>query len=454
MLIAALAWASLRVPPRLLLGLALALSLLQFFGPLGFMSGALFIQAGLLPGLLVQYRLLLRRWWPVALLALMVWQLVSVAWSFSFGSAAYGVLTSAALLTFVLLTLAAVDSGAGLVKALWIPAPIVVAQALLIISFRAFPALEETYLRSSIARVLSEPGVDVLYAGGYENVLDPGKAGGLLLNGNTASLLMALCACVLLAAALGEAAVNRTFVGIAGLALVASVATGSKTPLVLGLVLPVIVLVLLVALRRPRRGLSMGAGVAILAALVLGAVWWVRPSTFDEAVRTTQERFVLWGLVFEQVPQHPFFGLGFGNWRQLMVDRVVNNPQLAGDPTLRVLPPHNLLLQAWVDAGIVSFLLTAVLAILPIVIVIHSLVAAKSEPILSKVNLARCSVLLGLCWTFLHGMTDTTIFSGDNHTLGWYGVLVGLALALRSVDGAADRAESIEVTNQAAPHGR
>lgn len=472
---AALVWASFRIPLRWLFAACLVLALLQGYGPLGFNSVALLCAVALLPGVVV------RTWsrspgvWAITLAALAVWQAVSVLWSYSLGSAAYGVFVSLALLTCFLLArhLLAHDRP-GFGRALLVASPFVVLQAAMAIVFRFVPAVERWYLGLPIAQYLTEPGVDVIFSGGHQNVLDPDKSGGFLLNGNIASLLLVLCACVYAVAALmrrgdgmvdvsrrggaailwrrggdavdvsrqgdgtvdmsrrsGTVALSRRSElwswSVAGLSLVAALATGSKTPLVLGLAIPFAVLIFVLAVRRGRLAVIVGVVGAVVVAAGVALVSVVKPDLLDEGARTLSERLTFWGLAADQVPEHWLLGMGFGNWREFMVDRVLGNPEMIGDPTLRVVPPHNLFVQAWVDAGLVSLVLTAILAILPIVWTVRSIWRARHAPLRDRETLIPVLALAGLLWILLHGITDTTLFSGDNHTIPWYAVLVAVA---------------------------
>lgn len=428
-------WLALRTPLRWLLAGCLAISMLQIYGPLGFMSLSMFALAGLLPGVIIRTRRHGLSAWAILLAGLAGWQTLSAAWSATVGSAAYGVLTSCALLTCYLVSRAMLrETGSNdLAFALLAASPLVGLEALLVICFRIWPAVEEMYLRSQAALMLSEPGVDVLYAGGYDNVLDPDKSGGLLLNGNTASLLLALCACCYAMLAVWGRAIWFS-VGMTSVCGIAMFATGSKSPLVLAVLLPAVMLVTMVTIRWPRRGVAVLISTVAAAVALFALVQAVMPSLLAESSRTFGERLTLWQLVLSNVPDHWFFGMGFGNWREFMVERVNSNPDMAGDPTLRVLPPHNLLAQAWVDAGLVSVALTLALILLPLISVARSLWEGRAAPLTSRVALTPAIAGTGLLWVTAHGMTDTTTFSGDNHTIPWLGILVALALSSARID--------------------
>lgn len=99
----AVAFAAFKLPARVLLGIVLALGVLQFFGPFGFTSFALLATAALVPGILWRFGRDTAHLWGWLLAALAVWQTVAVLWSDKVGAAAFGVIQSVALLgVFVL----------------------------------------------------------------------------------------------------------------------------------------------------------------------------------------------------------------------------------------------------------------------------------------------------------------------------------------------------------------
>ncbi|MFL0411272.1 O-antigen ligase family protein [Microbacterium paludicola] len=457
----AVAFAAFKLPARLLLGIVLALGVLQFFGPFGFTSFALLATAALVPGILWRFGRDTAHLWGWLLAALAVWQTVAVLWSDKVGAAAFGVIQSVALLGVFVLARAVLREGRGAAgTALLIAAPVVALQALAAILFRALPDLEYAYLTSPVARVLTEPGVELVAAGSFDNVMDPCKAGGVFLNGNTASLFFAVVVCVYAWLALGSAQRGRfgsqarsatdpggrfgsqarsatdpdgrlgprartaTGVVVAGLSLVAMFATGSKTPLVLIVLLPVAAIVVLVGVRRPALA-AIGAGALIvLAAVGAFAATAVAPGFVQQTGRTLNERFTLWGVVGEAFPENWFLGLGFGNWRYLIADRW---DEVFPEVPNQVWPPHNLYLQAWVDAGILSLLLTLVLSILPLVLVVRRAYLRRRDPLFSRGTGEVLVVLIGLAWVIGHGAGDTTVFFGDSHSLPFFAFLVALA---------------------------
>ncbi|WP_156758976.1 O-antigen ligase family protein [Microbacterium karelineae] len=469
--VAALAVAALafRIRSRWLLAAVLALGVAQLFGPFGFTSVALLATCTLLPAAFWRARESLRDLrspatiWTILLAALACWQAVSVLWSAKLGSAGYGVVFSVALLTAFLLARDVVRRDPhGVSAAIAVASPLVIISALAVVAFRLWPGLEGAYLLSPIARLLSEPDVILVtsseiaialdpistlgvFAGvagppgaaggmfegmfdsniptGFQNVLDPEKAGGFFLNGNTASLFFAITAC-----AAAWAFVGRRHRGAHAAAVIASlaaiVATGSKTAVLLLIALPVLALFIAFAVRRPRLGAVVGSIAVLVAAGGAAAVATIRPDAIGSG--TIGDRFTLWRMVAEAFPARWFTGFGFGHWREHIV---AVWPRYFPDVATQVWPPHNMLLQAWVDAGLVALLLTLVLVAMPLVGGLRRVSEARGEPLLGSATLQSGVVVIGLVWVLLHGMADTTRFVGDNHTLPFVAVLMALAFA-------------------------
>ncbi|WOF22325.1 O-antigen ligase family protein [Microbacterium betulae] len=422
---------SFRLPARTLLGVAFVLGVLQFFGPFGFTSLGLLAIAALLPGAAWRFGRDGANLWLWLLIVLAVWQTVSVLWADKLGSAAYGVLLTEALVAVFLIARETIrESPQGLVSALRIASPFVLLQALLVSLFRFFPDLEYAYLTSPIARILTEPGVELIADGSTENVNDVFKAGGLFLNANTASLFLAVVACLYAWAALQRPG-RRTFwlfLAVVAVSLDATLGTGSKTPIVAMVALPLLAVFALVAVRRPLVALVVGVAGAAAAVGGIALIAAVRPRLLDETIRTLDERRRLWDVVLAQVPEHWFTGLGFGNWRLTIAEEWRMTFPGRG---LQLFPPHNLFSQAWADAGLVALLLTVALSLGPIVAVLRRIWRHRDDRLLSRGSLELLVVFVGVSWVLTHGMLDTTTFLGDNHLVPFFGAIVAVAFSER-----------------------
>lgn len=464
----AVAAVAFRIRSRWLLAATLVLGVLQLFGPFGFTSAGLLATCTLLPAAFWRTRDELRDLrspatiWALLLAALAAWQVVSVLWSAKVGAAGYGVIFSVALLTAYLLArdVARSDAG-GMSIALGAAAPVVIVWAAAAVLFRLWPEAEGAYLLSPVARLFSEPDVALITeseiniaidpigtlgvfsdvavppgsAGGllaglfdsttltnFQNVLDPAKSGGVFLNGNTASLFFAVAAC---AAVWGIASGRlRALHAVTALASIAAiVATGSKTALVLLVALPVLALYVAFTARRPKQGAIVGGAAVVIGIAGSVAVLLWKPHLVTSG--TLNDRFVLWRMVAESFPGTWFTGFGFGNWREHIVDVW---PRYFPNVATQIWPPHNLLLQAWVDAGLIALVLTIALIVVSTVGAVRRFGDGRDEPLFGSDTVRRGAVLVGLLWILLHGMADTTFFAGDNHTLPFAAVFTALAL--------------------------
>ena len=485
--IGALALAALAffVRSRWLLAAVLALGVVQFFGPFGFTSIALLVTCTFLPVAFWRVRAIRGApfIWGLVLGGLAVWQAISSLWSEKLGSAGYAVVFSVALLTAFLLALDVVRRDpAGAPRAVAAASPLIIASGLLVVLFRVLPRVEAGYLLSPIARFFSEPDVilvsrsevnialdpvrslglfaDVARPSGstglleglfvrddltyFQNVLDPAKAGGVFLNGNTASMFFGVTACV----AIWALATSRTTGGGRPLAAVhattaivsvaALVATGSKTALLLLVGLPVLAFFIGWAVRRPRAGTIVGVVGVLGAAGGITAMLVARPGLLTSS--TLADRLGLWRMVSAAFPERWFFGFGFGNWRFHVVEEW---PHYFPNVATQVWPPHNLFLMAWTDAGLVSLVLVLIVVLVPLVAALRRMGEARFSgsaatsadpagrrpaPLFGSAAIARAAVFVGLAWIVVHGMADTTTYGGDNHTLPFAALLTALAL--------------------------
>jgi O-antigen ligase len=529
-LVAALAF---RIRTRWLLAAALVLGVIQLFGPFGFTSGALLVTCTLFPVAFWRTRGVrgMPFVWGLLLGALAIWQAISVLWSEKLGSAGYAVIFSVALLTVFLLALDVVRNDAdGGPVAIAAASPVVILSGLIVVLFRLFPQLEGAYLLSPIAPLFSEPDVilvseseisiaidpirslgvfaDVAKPSGstgmleglfitddltnFQNVLSPDKAGGVFLNGNTASMFFGVAACVAvwaLAASRGRPGLTdgstgpriasdsrREGVGFgrglvrgsagagartaaasqsarrwlvaahaatAVVSIAALIATGSNTARVLLVGLPILALFIGWAVRHPLPGTLVGAAAVLTAAAGATAVLIRRPDLLTSS--TLGDRLGLWRMVAASFPERWFTGFGFGNWRFHIVDEW---PHYFPGVATQVWPPHNIFLQAWTDAGMISLLLVLVIMLVPLVAALRRIgearrgpesvpsrhgsanhsAAPRWTPLFGSDAIARGAVFVGLAWILVHGMADTTNYAGDNHTLPYVALMTAIAL--------------------------
>lgn len=303
-------------------------------------------------------------------------------------------------------------------------APMAVAQAIATIVFRVSPQLEDRYLRSALADFLLGDEARLLFTTRPNNVTDPLKAGGMLfVNGNRASMVMAAIALVYLALWIRRRSLHLLL--LFTVCMTASVMTGSKTAVVLAIIIPTFFLVLPTILRR-----DVGSGTRLFTLLLvfvgLGIAAFLAsrlPDYLVGADQSAQARGHLLDAASKYFLDHPFTGLGFGGWTERWADDA-GNYGLGAE-----LPPHNFLVLEWANAGLGAAVIIAV--------IVFTLVRSFVRVIRSSAtqrDARSYSLLLGaLVWVFAHGMFDNTSFYGTAHTLPLFAALVVLTFE-RPVD--------------------
>jgi O-antigen ligase len=413
---------SFRLPTPVLLAMVLSLGVLQGFKPVGYISIALVFTLALGPAIVARSKRTHWGLWPKIGIAVLIWQLISVLWAVKIGSVAHAVISTVALLLVYLLARQVAEKPNGLGLALIYASPIILVEALLIILFRLAPGIEAAFYSSPIALLLSEPNVELMAYGVPQNVSDPGKAGGFLLNGNIASLLMAVVALVYVYAFLQLK--QRLFVVVAVIAIAGCIATGSKSALALCILIPAVTWFYLLVLRK-RRSAYIVAGLSALGVIVgVVALWASGSRLVSSSVQTLGDRGVLWRLAAEAFPERPLLGFGYGGWSGYLE---ANFSDAFGSKRIfQDFPPHNLFVQAWANAGLPLAILTLIAVALPIATCAILLARERIAPLRSKTTLARAALLAAAVWVLAHSMLDTTNYFGENHTLPFVALFVAL----------------------------
>jgi O-antigen ligase len=293
-------------------------------------------------------------------------------------------------------------------------APWVIIEAALVVLFRWSQPLEMAFLRSSLADVLVGPSASGLFNGFANNVFDPNKAGGLFVNANVASMFLGVG--VFFLAILAKRSEQRRYWLMALIAWGAIFATGSKEAVALAILLP------LVACTMPR--ISTGTSrlllpavvfVTLAASLVLpDALARLFPEYSEMSVYSFGTRSTLWEAGAALFARHPLLGLGFGGWSEQIGQFTGSNE----------LPPHNLIVAAWANAG----LLAAILSVAFIVVVVtqHMNWLSGAADMRSRRLIAYC--LCAWLWVFVHGMGDNTVLYGESKTMGMLAILMSAAV--------------------------
>ncbi len=359
---------------------------------------------------------------PKVLLGLICWSVVALVWS---PDVVAGAVSIARLLTFVILTHYAVrlarQEPGQLERAVDWLAPVMLVQAAAVLVFARRPDVETTYLTTGSADLLiGHQAVRGLFTTSPDNVLDPVRAAGLLfLNSNTASMFLGVAACCYLA--VGSWTGHRRHHVVAAALLLAVLGTGSKTGVALALLVPV-AYVLASAMRRWGRA---GAVALLAGAAPVGVLLYARlpvwaPQYSRDSLATLRARSYVWDAAGELFAAHPVLGLGFGGWG----DRIA----LFAGPSLPArYPPHNSLILAWSETGLVG------MALVVLFVAAVSVMFLEAAGRCDRLADARVLTLgwAAFTWAFMHSMGDATSFFGDVRNLPFLAVALGLLTALR-----------------------
>ncbi|MFF8189212.1 O-antigen ligase family protein [Microbacterium sp. NPDC016588] len=321
----------------------------------------------------------------------------------------------------------------------WAAVPIAI-QSLATLVFFVSPETEQKYFDWSYAPYFSGVGVKLLFTTGFNNVALPEKAGGFFLNGNTASMFMAMTAWLYFG--LGVRYRRKWMIAFAVVPFGGAIATGSKTALLLTMT-SLLLLLLLTAVRR-----SMLAGFAVAMVLPLAGLFAVSTLSSAEAfsadaAHTVGSRGRIWDLAVSAITRNPILGLGYGGWIKFFGKE-------GGFIGFDERPAHNLFLQAWLDGGLVYLVMIAGFALICVFTGLRALRNAKD----TRQALASAAVLMSLIWVFAHGLADNTWVYGEWHSLPFFGVGVVIVAVWASgnpVANAVQLAGSEESVRESSP---
>ncbi len=347
-------------------------------------------------------RRLLRSALVYGLVGLMAVRAVALLWS---PSAAYGrlpvVLLGQFLVTLVLLY-AAADEEPDLLRQIgYVYWPLVMLQALLVALFRVAPAVEHAYLSSVAGLFAGHNTVGGLFDINRNNVLDPTKSGGMLVNANVAGLVLGASS---MAAFAVWSRTRQRLVLAAGFAALAGVwFTGSKSGRIFSVVLPLAALTAVYwrGLRPVvRRYLLIGGSAAAVGVAVLLAFG----GGFASAVRVAfGERTDIWGYGAHAFVTKPVLGLGWGGWQQGFATYAAAHGIYSPD-----LPPHNVLLAAWASTGLFGLALTILVFGAMLALVVKAF--RRTPPFAAWTGAA-------FVWIIVQAMGENTDVFGDIHLI-------------------------------------
>lgn len=281
--------------------------------------------------------------------------LYSVAWSPNHGAwANYCLFFLAFPLPFLL---GRGSREAALESCLKLSALIAAVHSLLIIGFRFFPDLKATFLLSGSLRLFKNPDRLSNYELGdiSLNIFDPSKSGGLFDNANTAATFTLVAIGVLIATK------NRfsrsSFLAMILVLSAGVLATGSKS----GIFYLATLAILSYSVSAVTEKSKIRAICLLLIILPLFILLPLLSSTLSstffssdlgqDTIKTGGYRLQLWTIAADAIKSHPVLGVGFGGWSEVMSSRATF---FGVDPNW---PPHNSLLQAWIETGVVGVVL-------------------------------------------------------------------------------------------------
>ena len=299
-------------------------------------------------------------------------------------------------------------------RAIYWALPGLVIQAALVIYFRFNPVQEISFLRTTTADIFVGVGAKGLFNGAANNVFDPAKSGGVLINANVAS--MAAGVGVFLILILLNHSEKKWLLAPLILEVASVFATGSKTGVTLLVVLTLVAWVLNVFGRKSRAAwivpLVLMVGVASFAIPTLLTRFF--PSFTQDSTISLDSRSEIWNAANELFQKNSVLGMGFGGWAR----EIVHYPSAYG------LPPHNLLILTWANGGLFSALLLLLFLSLTIIYFLRSILISRTSKERNQLVFSLSAIL----WVFLHGMGDNTVLYGGNHEL----LLTALAFAFIS----------------------
>lgn len=227
----------------------------------------------------------------------------------------------------------------------------------MVIVFRLSPAIEGAFFDSPLRALFMNPKLLANLDLFLPNTTDPDKAGGIFPNANTGAAFSLLCTGVTVATWSTRGGLrNAVYLGVFSLAVLMS---GSKSAVMI-YAAAMSAVIFARALRVPnaymRLALMSMTGMlavgAALAALLLSDS--IGSSDFGQDVSQTSEyRMLLWRVARLEFWQHPLLGLGFGGWGDVLGGYVATGIKSEW-------PPHNSLVAAWAESGILAPILLAI----------------------------------------------------------------------------------------------
>jgi O-antigen ligase len=286
-------------------------------------------------------------------------------------------------------------------------------EAVMVIAFRLSPSLEATFLHSGLARIFVNPNsLSSLFTILPDNVLDPAKAGGVFTNANVASAYLGVVAFVLAGAGLKER--RPWLLASAGLIWVAVFFSGSGFGAILGVGLPALLWALGQGGRRRRPRLAaLSVGALVIAVLQFTGHLHIA----DDKSLSEGSRLLIWAFAGHEFVRTPLLGQGFGGWQSTF-------PTYAsGRDLFASFPPHNSLIYAWSQAG----LLAAGCAVWALIRFGTGLARKASSG--SAISPFAAGTAVALAWLVLQSFVENYGLFGDEHIQAPIAFAIAICLA-------------------------
>lgn len=289
--------------------------------------------------------------------------------------------------------------------------------AILVIIFRVLPEVESYFWSSGLMGLFKSPKRLVNIGFFKPNVFDINKSGGVFDNANTGAAFNLLCfgATICLQNNLSRIRFF-TFILLFSFAILAS---GSKSAIAILLLMGGI-MSLSIFLSKNKAIWQFFFGYFLIGVIAFVLFFWgeitsfVNTSSFmAESLRTMTYRSILWDVAIQQIERHPYFGLGYGGWGDAIAPYKL---MLSG----QTLPPHNSLISAWIDTGIIA---PISITIIWLICFIKLLLAYLKSP-----NVFQLGVMFSFVSVAAMSMGDTFSIFGNPNIAFPLGFLVAYGL--------------------------
>ena len=417
-----LAGAPLALKRRWRLFLAVPLAVFQGFVPWSNIAGTpipIAFWGGLLlwPELISEFRLV-ATWKPTAcIIGIILLYSISLLWS---PDRKLGLAPIGYFLEFLVIFSAVVTEGRrdekSLFRLLFITVTLGIAQAITVVLFRVMPGLKFAFYLSSVAKWFISPNsLQHMFMSGQNNVLSPGKSGGMVgVDANFSATYLGILTFMAIGLALRYRSRWPALIGILLLAAVPFV--GSKAGLILAAALPIFALQAISWQYRRWRNVSR---VVMVAIIVAGTFAWFGPKAFeankigqykaldsllDRSEVTLSTREKIWEFAPRVFAQHPVLGQGFGGWQKAFI------PYARQEGLPNDLPPHNTIIYLWSQGGLLAALLG--LSFMQQVLKLGWREMHSGELPTFAFGFA---MTFGFLWTFIQGMGENFGLIGDIH---------------------------------------